>query len=171
MSVNGYEVAQRLIHTSDTRLASVLMVFGAALRQHLPLEWVDHHDGRERFCRYLEGEECNPLSVVTFFFDASTVPAEELIRAFRGDFREIDAALESVLNDVPEPIRNRLRDAISCLIACACHQALLNREFLVKQIKRVPEWAKWDQVNEGDNHVRIGKRSSPQLRAQMLDKL
>jgi hypothetical protein len=57
------------------------------------------------------------------------------------------------------------------LIACACHQALLNREFLIKQIKRVPEWAKWDQINEGGNNVRIGKRSSPQLRAQMLDKL
>jgi len=182
MSVNGYEVAERVLHTSDTRLASVLMVFGAQLRERLPLEWVDHHDGRERFCRYLEEKkkredgyassaEYDPRPNVTFFFDGSTVPAYELVRAFNGDYEAIDAALENVLKDIPEPIQSQLRDAMSCLIACACHQALLNREFLVKQIKRVPEWAKWDQINEGSNNVRIGKRSSPQLRADMLDKL
>jgi hypothetical protein len=173
MSANGYEVAERILHTSDTRLASVLMVFGAQLRERLPLEWVDHHAGREQFCRYCEGNsQSKPVPVVTFFFNGSTVPAQELVNAFHSDFAETDAALENILKDVSEPTLSRLRDAVSALIACACHQTLLNREFLVKQIKRVPEWAKWDQVNEGpNNNVRIGKRSSPELRANMLDKL
>jgi hypothetical protein len=183
MSVNGVQVAERVLHTSDTRLASVLMVFGAQLRNHLPLDWADIHQGRDRFVRYLEEKkkredgyassyEFEPKPHVTFYFDGSTVPAYELVEAFHGDYTAIDGALEDVLKEIPQPIQNRLRDAISCLIACACHQALLNREFLVKQIKRVPEWAKWDEVHEGNKApVRIGKRSSPQLRAQMLDKL
>ena len=182
MSVNGVQVAERVLHTADTRLASVLMIFGARLREHLPMEWVDHHQGRERFCRYLEEKkkredgqassyEFEPKPNVTFYFDGSTVPAYELVNAFHGDYAAIDDALENVLKEVPQPTQGQLRDAISCLIACACHQALLNREFLVKQIKRVPEWAKWDQVNEGHHNVRIGKRSSPELQAEMLDKL
>jgi hypothetical protein len=93
------------------------MVFGAALRERLPLEWVDHHAGRERFCRYLEEKkkredgygssyEYEPKPNVTFYFDGSTIPAYELVKAFHGDFAEIDAALENVLNDVPEPTKS-----------------------------------------------------------------
>src|SRR5215471_1660724 len=119
MSINGVEVAERILHTSDTRLASVLMVFGAQLRQHLPLEWVDHHDGRERFCRYLEEKkkreegrassyEYEPKPNVTFYFDGSTVPAYELVEACHGDFAAIDAALENLLKDISEPAQSQL---------------------------------------------------------------
>ena len=183
MSVNGYEVAERVLHTSDTRLASVLMVFGAQLRRNHELVWTDIHESRLRFVRYLEEKkkredgysssyEYEPRPNVTFFFDGSTVPAYEIVQAFQGDYGALDATFENAIAELPQNIKNEIRDAVSALLACACHQALLNREFLVKQIKRVPEWAKWDEVHEGNKPpVRIGKRSSPELRAEILDKL
>jgi len=77
------------------------------------------------------------------------------------------------LEGLPPDIQNKIQQAVSRLLVRACHEALRKREFLVKQIKRVPEDAKWDHVNNPDNgrFVRIGKCSSAALRSEFLDKL
>jgi hypothetical protein len=180
--VNGYQVQEKVLSTKDRFLAAVLMVFGAKPREAAPLLWVDYHENRERFVRYLEemhkrdkGEafsiEFNPTTVVTLFFEGVSIPAAEIIAAYHCAFEKVDKYFEDSIKDLPENIQRNIRDTVSWMIARSCHQALDHYDFLVSQIKRTPEWAKWDEVNTGKKSVRMGKRSSPQLRAELLDKI
>jgi len=175
---NGAPTAQSYkeacLATDNTRLAAILMVFGAALRLKCPLEWVDVHQSRESFIRHQEdpaNPEFQPKPRVTFNFHSESIPAREIIDAFQADYVVLNAEFEDTLVSLPQDVKNAIRDAVSILLVRACHETLLKREFLVKQLKRVPENAKWDHIQEGHRCVRIGKISSQELRAELLSKL
>jgi hypothetical protein len=161
--------------TSNTRLASVLLAFGARLVHHCPMEWVDVHESRENFCRHLEDrfdKKYQPKPRVTFNFDAESIPAIEFVRAFNTDYEVLNAGLEELIKELPADQQDRIRAAVSAISVRLCREALLQREWLVSQIKRMPENAKWDHVN-GHNQkcVRMGKNSSAELRSEFLSKI
>lgn len=180
--VDQYQYSEAVLATDNTRLAACLRVFQAQLMRRCPFEWVDIHKDRESFVRYLEEEakrqrgeawtdEFAPRPKVTFNFDASTIPGEKVVKAFDGDFVQLDSDLEMCLRDLPILLRNEIRDAVSRLMVRACHEALLRREELVKWIKSIPNNAKYDSISHGSRTVRLGKICSAETREHFLKKL
>lgn len=160
----------------DMRLAVALRVFRATLGR-CPLEWVDIHKSRESFLRNLESkrrgdrpEQDQPEPQVTWNFGTyPTTP--RLLGAFYKPMEETDAELEMALSMVEPTLRVQLKDAIARLIMRVCHEALIQREWLAAFARSVPENAKFDQIIHGRRIVRMGKRSSPELRQHYLSKL
>jgi len=173
---NGQNYHEEALTTTNTKLAAVLMFFGARLRKQLPLDWSYVHESRENFLRHLENRNtAKPRPRVTFNFENGTIPAAEIVRAYEKDLASVNANLEEAIASLPERQRQAVRDAVSRVIARACREVLENREFLVDLIKSMPEEAKWDEVYVGDGSktpfVKLGRNSSPELRAQYLSKL
>ena len=169
--VNYHEA---ILATSDTRFAAVLCVFQAQLMSNCPLEWVDQHQSRESYVRYLENPNApdyQPKPQVTFNFDARTCPKPEVEKGFYSNSRAVQQELETLLREVPVELKKRLAQAITAAIARSCHDALLYREELVKLIKSMPRDAKFDQIKNGRTIVRLGKNCSPELRHHYLSKL
>jgi hypothetical protein len=177
-------IREMILATDNTRLAATLRVFGAQLKRLCPLEWVDIHKSRESFVRYLEDrEKCKndpsrppnpevqPKPKVTFNFDGETLPRCGIVKAFDTDLEKLDADLEFLLAELPFELRNQVRDSVTRLIARACHEVLLKREELVRELKRVPNNAKFDHISHGNRIVRLGKNASPELRSHFLSKL
>lgn len=168
MIETGYK--EETLTTSNTKLAAVLLMFGAKLRRHLPLEWVDLHETREAFLKYLEGSNGQkPKQCVTWNIE-NTIPARQIIDAYEKDLAGLYAELEMAIEGGQ---KDTIKDACSRVIARAAREALEQREFLVKLLKSVPQSAKYDEVHNGSKvpFVKIGKNSSPELRAKMLTKL
>lgn len=163
------------MYTDNTRLASVFLVFGATLHPTCPIEWIDIHKSKESFVRNLEdptNPEYQPKPKVTFNFNARSVPETKIIEAFEADFEKLNLAFEELVGSLPDEQKKAIQIMMSQLIARACHEVLLRREWLVKHlIKNVPRSAKFDQISGGGRTVRIGKRSSPELRKHYLSKL
>src|SRR5215475_2346249 len=161
---------EELLATTNTKLAAVLLVFGAKLRKQMPLEWCDVHESRQAFLR-----KAQPRKQVTFNFENGGVPAAEIVKAYEKDLGALYASLESALAALNEQQKSTVRDAVSRIIARACRDALEKREFLVDLIKSMPEDSKWDQVHASGGaqapFVRMGKRCSPELRAHYLAKI
>lgn len=166
--------SEGVLATDNTRLAAIMMVFGAQFSQ-CPMEWVDYHASQESFIRNQENpadEKYRPRPQVTFNFQSDTVPAKEITAAFQADYVVLEAEFENILAELSQETQNAIRDAVSRLIVRAAHEALKKREFLVTQIKRMPENAKWDHVTgKSGKCVRMGKCSSAELRAEFLAKL
>ena len=163
-----------LFTTSDTRLAATLRVFGSQLYQSCPLEWVDIHKDRSAYLRYLEHPDDpanQPSPQVTFNFDGRTCPKQAVVKAFDRPLEELNAQLGKIMEDVPPALHKPLGDAIAGVISRCCHEALIHREFLVKQLKRMPRNAKFDQIKNGHRLVRLGKNCSAQTRHHFLSKL
>src|SRR5215472_2678110 len=130
-----------LFTTSDTRLAATLLVFGSQLHEACPLEWVDNHRDRSSYLRYLENPNdpaCQPKAQVTFNFDGRTCPKQNVVKAFDKTLEELNDELAQAMEQIPEQLHKPLADAISGVISRCCHEALIHREFLVKQLKRMP---------------------------------
>jgi hypothetical protein len=171
---SGAHYQERILPTDNTRLAATLCMFGATLHRSCPLEWVDYHKSRESFIRNLEdprNPEFQPKPKVTFNFDSDTVPAGEIVKAFDTELEMLNDNLEAQIQDLPQEVQKNIRNAISRLIARTCHEVLLQREELVKLIKRVPHNAKFDHISNGQRIVRMGKNASPELRSRYLSKL
>jgi hypothetical protein len=171
---NGQNYQEDLLSTDNTRLASIFLMFGAALHRNCPLEWVDMHRSRESFIRNLEdpsNPEYQPKPKVTFNFYSGSVNGPQVVEAFDAEYSKLEAEFEVLIASMPEPEKKALRAAVSQMITRACHETLLKREELVRLIKRVPNNSKFDQVSSGQRIVRIGKCSSPELRARYLSKL
>jgi len=164
---------EQILTTNNTKLAAVLLVFGAKLRRHLPLEWIDLHETREGFLRYLKNPNSSkPKQCVVWNFENS-LPAREIIGAYEKDLDTLQAELDLALAGLSEQQRDMIRDAISRVLARACRDALDKRQYLVEILKSVPQSAKYDEVHNGARipFVKIGKNASPELRAQLLSKL
>ena len=168
MIESGYR--DEVLTTNNTKLAAVLLVFGAKLRRHLPLEWVDLHETREGFLKHLEGANgSKPKQWVTWNIE-NTIPARQIIEAYEKDlgnlYAELEAAIEAGQKDA-------IKDACSRVIARACRDALDKRQYLVDILKSVPQNAKYDEVHNGSKtpFVKIGKNASAELRAALLSKL
>jgi hypothetical protein len=170
----GKKYQESITYTDNTRLASVFLVFGAVFHKACPLEWVDIHKSRETFIRNLEdptNPEYQPKPKVTFNFVSGSVPEVEIIKAFETDYEKLNSQLDELMINLQEQQKMAIRMAVSRLITRACHEVLLRREELVRQIKRVPHNAKFDQISNRGRTVRMGKNSSPELRSRYLSKV
>ena len=168
MIESGYR--DEVLTTNNTKLAAVLLVFGARLRRHLPLEWVDLHETREGVLKYLEGANgSKPKPCVTWNIE-NTVPARQIIKAYEKDLGDLYAELEAAIEAGQ---KDAIKDACSRVIARACRDALDKRQYLVDILKSVPQNAKYDEVHNGSKtpFVKIGKNASAELRAALLSKL
>lgn len=163
---------ESLLPVQDMRLAAALRVFRATLAK-CPLEWVDIHKSRETFLRHLENPNDStyqPKSQITWNF--SSYPTKpKLIEAFYKSMEEADTEIELILNEIEPELRQQIREAMARLIMRACHETLIQREWLAAFARSVPESAKFDQIQHGHRIVRIGKRASPELRQRYLSKL
>ena len=161
---------EEILTTSNTKLAAVLLVFGAKLRRHLPLEWVDLHETREGFLKNLQNPSASkPKQCVVWNFE-NTVPARQIVDAYEADLADLHTELEAAIDTGQ---KDAIKDACSRVIARACRDALDKRQYLVDILKSVPQSAKYDEVHNGSKvpFVKIGKNSSPELRAQLLSRL
>jgi hypothetical protein len=173
---NGQGYREEVLSTTNTKLAAVLLLFGARLRHKVPLDYSYVHESRKNFIQHKKNENVSrPKKRVAFNFENGTLPAREIVKAFEGDIESLQAELEIAIESVPEHQKNLIRDIISKITARLCREVLEKREFLVNLINSVPEDSKWDVVQVGDGSttpfVKMGKNSSPELRARMLSKL
>lgn len=170
----GKNYQEFVLATDNTRLAAILLIFGAKLRKSCPLEWIDLHRSRESYLKNLEDPsdpEYQPKPKVTFNFDHNGIPAAQIVKAFGDDFEKLNSDFEALIFSLSPDQRDQIRALVSQLITRACHEALLKREELVRLIKRVPRNAKFDQISSGKRLVRLGKNCSPELRSHYLSKL
>lgn len=192
MDTAQQKVAQELVLYSDQQLvtddpqvAAVLMLFGAQLQKHCPVEWIDVHETRENFlqnlqdCRELKEKkimqvrkEFKPKPKLIFNLDFSNVPVSEITKAIGQDLQTLRSELDQLLYSLDKRIADQLRDCISKLVARSAKEALGKRNELAWIKQSVPENAKMDHINGyGKACVQIGKNSSPELRAHYLSKL
>ena len=174
MNGNGYQ--EETLTTTNTKLAAVLMVFGAKLKKQVPLDWSYVHESRDSFMRNKQNSKnSKPKARVTFNFENSTVPARPIVAAFEKDFESLQTELESLLGLLDKTQKDAIRDTVSKMMVRVCREVLEKREFLVNLINSVPEDSKWDEVYVGDGtttpFVKMGKNTSPELRAKMLSRL
>jgi hypothetical protein len=175
VDTNG-EYREEVLTTTNTKLAAVLLLFGARLKKQIPLDWTYVHESRENFLRHLENRNgSKPKARVTFNFENGTVPAAEIVKAYEKDIASLQHALEQAINSLTDREKAAVRDAVSGIIARSCREVLEKREFLVDLIKSMPENSKWDEVYVGDGSrtpfVKMGRNSSQELRAKYLSKL
>jgi len=166
---------ENTLSTSITKLAAIFLVFGAKLRRVLPLEWDDIFKSKEEFLYYLEHPgQIKPRARVTFNFEPGTIPAQQIYEGIQDEEADEKFYQFVATMGLDKESNDELLMRHSKAIARACQETLDKREFLIKLIKSVPETAKWDLI-EGNGgqaiNVKIGKRSSPELRAEMLSKL
>jgi len=161
-----------ILATTNTKLAAILLVFGGKLRQRLPLEWNDVHESKDSFLDNLEDPRaCRPKTQISFNFEANRA-LKEVVSAYQAQNAEEEFA--TLMNSFPlKASMAEIMVAHSRAVAQACRQALEAREFLVQLIRSMPENSKWDviQGNGAGETVRLGKRSSDELRAEYLSKI
>jgi len=163
---------ETILTTTNTKLAAILLVFGGKLRQRLPLEWNDVHESRDGFIENLgDPRRSKPKTKISFNFEVAPV-LKEVVSAYSADNAE--EAFGTLMDSFPlKASMAEIMAAHSRAVAQACRQALEAREFLVQLIRSMPENSKWDVIpgNGAGEVVRLGKRSSDELRAEYLNKL
>jgi hypothetical protein len=174
MEDNGYK--EEALQTTNTKLAAVLLLFGARLRKKIPFDYSYIHESPKNFIQNSKNPNVSkPKKRVVFNFENGIVPARDIVEAFEADYEVLDAVLEDSLMSLPDHQRKIIRDAISRTMVRACREVLEKREFLINLINSIPEDSKWDEVHAGDGSkspfVKMGKNSSPELRAHFLSKL
>jgi hypothetical protein len=170
------------LSTEDFRLAIVLIVLGSKLNEQCPVQWIDDHFNLESFLSYLESKkdghnppEPRPETDKYFNFESITLAQAHIYKAFQTNFAQLNAEYEVAVAKLQGSVEDikALKMAVSYLIARACHQVFIEREFVARELDRLnrTESAKWDRVSQNGKTVQIGKISSPELRHNMLKRL
>ena len=176
------EIAYReqILTTSNTKLAAVLMMFGARLRKMLPLEWIDEFSDRAAFIaawdcakHQLRDAAKRPKTTVFFNFEPDGIDARAITKAFGSETAEEE--FTRLLNDsaIDEQTRARLLAAHSSAVAANAREALLAREYLISLMRAVPESAKWNQVRGSGkgSFARFGKGATKETIVEQLSKI
>lgn len=171
MSEVGY--AESLFTTDNTKLAAVFLMFGAPLRKHLPLEWVEEYPSKEAYVASLSNPMQQPKRIVTFNFETAGVNVEAIAQSFNNQdagekFVELvrSSGLDSKAID-------KILEAHSQAVGSACREALEAREYLIQRMKSFPNTAKWIQVRgKGRGQLaRFGYVTSKEMRQDLLSKI
>src|ERR1700751_2884445 len=86
MTGNGY--TENVFTTTNTKLAAVVLTFGAKLQQHMPLEWVDVYASKADYLAHRRDPRRNtPKARVSFNFE----PVGFDLRAFAAGYENTAA--------------------------------------------------------------------------------
>jgi len=164
---------EQILTTSNTKLASVLMMFGARLRKVLPLEWIDEWPDKAAFIAWRKTQEPKPKATVFFNFEPAGLDARAIAEAFESKFAEEE--FTNLLNDsgMSEETRAKLLAAHSKAVAANSRETLTAREYLMGMMRAVPETAKWNRVRgKGKGQfAQFGKQATKETIAEYLSKI
>lgn len=173
MEQNG--VIERLLVTDNTKMAAVLLTFGAHLRRHQPLNWTNEFESKEAFLAYRRNpQNTKPRMTVSFNFEPDGVDAKAVIGAYEGSGAEdIFNGAISALGLDPGKVE-RLLALHSKAVVQACREALDAREYLIKEhMSKYPESAKVIRVKgkgKGQSAM-FGAQASKETIAEQLSKI
>jgi hypothetical protein len=171
MEVNGY--TERLLVTDNTKKAAVLLTFGAQLRRHQPLTWVNEFASKDAFLAYRRNPANKPRVNVSFHFEPDGMDAKGILKAYdtTGAEDEFNALVKSLGLD-SEMLKTLLALHSKAAVQ-ACREALEAREYLVKEhMQKYPESAKVNMVRgKGKTFAMFGTQASKQTIAEHLSKI
>jgi hypothetical protein len=171
---NGH--TERLLVTDNTKLAAVLLTFGAQLRRHQPLTWVNVFESVNAFLAYRRNKGASKPKVnVSFNFEPDGVAARAIIETF-GSKKSAEDGFTVLLQStgLDSELVKKLLAAHSMAMVQACREALEAREYLVKEhMKKFPESAKVNQVQgKGKGEMAMfGTQASQQTIAEQLNRI
>jgi hypothetical protein len=164
---------EQIVTTSNTKLASVLVMFGGRLRKVLPLEWIDEWANKADFISWRKTQLPKPKTTVFYNFEPGSVDAGGIGAAFVSDFAEEE--FTNLVNDsaIDEATRTKILSAHSKAVAANARETLAAREYLMGLMKAVPESAKWNQVRGPGKgqFARFGKQATKETIADFLSKI
>lgn len=164
---------EQILTTSNTKLASVLVMFGGRLRKVLPLEWIDEWPDKAAFITWRKTQEPKPKTTVFFNFEPAGLDARAITEAFEAKFAEEE--FTNLLNDSPmgEDLRAKLLAAHSKAVASNARETLAAREYLMSMMRAVPETAKWNRVRGvgKGQFAQFGKQATKETIFEYLSKI
>jgi hypothetical protein len=179
MQSNGY--TERLLVTDNTKKAAVLLTFGARLRRHQPLTWVNEFANRAEFLalwncdrQTWRDQKKKPKINVSFNFEPESVDARGVLDAFDSDANaeeEFSALLQR--SGVEPALVTKLLEAHSKAVVQGAREALEAREYLVKEhMQKCPETSKLHMVRgKGKTFAMFGTQASKATMAEHLSKI
>ncbi len=164
---------EQILTTSNTKLASVLVMFGGRLRKTLPLEWIDEWPDKSAFIAWRREQSPKPKTTVFFNFEPAGLDARAITDAFESEFAEEE--FTNLLNDsgMAEETRAKLLAAHSKAVAANARETLAAREYLMNMMRAVPETAKWNRVRGAGKgqFAQFGKQATRETIAEYLSKI
>jgi hypothetical protein len=164
---------EQIFTTDNTKLAAVLLTFGAKLCRHMPLEWVNVFKDRAAYIESRRNPNYKSKVNVTFNFDFKSADVKAIAEAYHAETNE-EKFTELVRGSgLDETLANDLLKLHSMAVASACRESLEAREYLVGLMKAVPDSAKWNHVHGTGRgqFARFGRNASKETVADMLDKI
>jgi hypothetical protein len=175
MDSNG-AVERLLIVGGDDAInqAAVLLLFGAQLRTHMPLDWFEIFPSKQAYFAYVQHRGNESEIVIRFNFKPDGVDAKAVFAAYetKGAEDTLREALRSVGLDSGAVAR--LLELHSRALVQAAREALEWREWLVKErIKTFPERAKMVEVTgeKKGTFARFSKFATKETRMELLNKI
>jgi hypothetical protein len=164
---------ESIFTTDNTKLAAVFLTFGAPLRKHLPLEWVEEYPSKEAYIDALRNPMHQPKRIVSFNFVTEGVNVDAIAESYN-DQNAQEKFVKLVRESGLDPkVIDKILEAHSRAVGSACREALEAREYLIQRIKTFPNTAKWIQVRgKGKGQLaRFGYITSKEMRADLLSKI
>jgi hypothetical protein len=162
-----------VIVTSNTKLAATYLVFGYRLRKNDPFYWIDNYQ-KEDVDKY--GLRDAPFKSRAFFNlvprnAAEIESAKGIGAAFSGSCSQ-DLLFNFVKGlELNSAQKRQLLFLCSVAIAEGCREVQEKREYLFKEMKKMPPNAKWVRVWSDKLSVTFGRNASLETRTQMLSRL
>ena len=164
---------EQIFTTDNTKLAAVLLTFGAKLCRHMPLEWVNIFPNRAAYIESRRNPAYKSKAVVTFNIDLLSTNVKAIAEAYHGETNE--DKFTSLVNGsgLDSALVAELLKLHSFAVASACREALEAREYLVSLMKQVPDSAKWNHVKGAGagRFARFGRNASKETIAGLLEKI
>jgi hypothetical protein len=168
------DVLSQVITTCNTKLAATFLVFGYLLRKTDPMYWIDNYQAAD-VERY--GLKKAPFKSRCYYNlvprNASDVQAAKGIGAAwtSENGQDMLNAYVDGLTKLTPAERYQLLFFCSVLVAEGCRDALRKRQWLIEQIKEIPEEAHWVRVWSDKLFVTFGRNASLETKTQLLGRL
>jgi hypothetical protein len=164
---------EQIFTTDNTKLAAVLLTFGAKLCRHMPLEWVNIFPNRADYIESRRNPAYKSKVVVTFNIDLLSTNVKAIAEAYHAKSNEDKFTQLVNGSGLDSALATDLLKLHSMAVASACREALEAREYLVSLMKAVPDSAKWNHVRGtgAGQFARFGRNASKETVAGLLDKI
>jgi hypothetical protein len=159
---------ERVLSTSDLKLAAVLLLFGLKLKQHQPFDWTEEFETKEQYFQSRENYRVKGTPKVTWNFEPGGADAHAIFKAFNNENAE--AELDSVLEQLPDSKEIRVKH--SAVITRAAREVLEHLEFLITLKGKIPPNGKWVVVRNAKGQcAKFGKNASLETIEEVLSRI
>jgi hypothetical protein len=161
--------AGQFVVTSNTKLAATLRVFEIPLPRHNPATVADVY----KLSDLQRGWKDPKPPRRTFWNFEPHAAAAKVVKAYQSKTAdtEFEVFIQSLTGLTSETLA-KLRALHSAAVAQACRESLDMNEWLVRQVDRCPDHAKWEVIlnDDGSVHSMFPKAASRETKAKFFAK-